>query len=274
MERMRDAYLDKREAILNDYFPLDIGNTWSYVKTVPEGAEVHFFLSQWIKVPSPESPAKGKHIFNFKKTDKMPEVSEETYTIIGTKKGYRKVEVRGDCPRDGRYSSEFVIPSEEGKNTYIYWLKVHHRFIKESLDGIYLGAKTKNSMIFMVPPKERFYTLPPIESNRVTDTFSYTSYESPLHFEIRSGFHNDEIKVPAGTFSNCLKNCTTFHEESVRDELRRGKLEPGSERDLIIFKTESFYSKGVGLVREVQYDPKGEINYALDLKSFDVKESK
>ena len=49
------------------------------------------------------------------------------------------------------------------------------------------------------------------------------------------------------------------------------KPEYQGEEDFGCFRTEAYYVEDVGLVREMQYDAKGNVSYILELKSFSIK---
>ncbi len=82
--------------------------------------------------------------------------------------------------------------------------------------------------------------------------------------------YRGEITVPAGTFSNCLMNCRMVNGKNLADMLFEG-ASPVYEDDFGCFRTESFFAKNIGLVKEVQYDREGKVTYTLDLKTFKVK---
>ena len=127
----------------------------------------------------------------------------------------------------------------------------------EIIKGEHLGDETRNQ-IWSVVIKPDISISPPTKDN-----------ESPAWI-IGAKMYEGKITVPAGTFSNCLMNCRMVHGKNLRDVLFEG-ASPEYEGDFGCFRTESFFAKNVGLVKEVQYDNKGKIAYTLELKSFEVK---
>ncbi|MBI3007993.1 MAG: hypothetical protein HYY56_00475, partial [Candidatus Omnitrophica bacterium] len=85
-------------------------------------------------------------------------------------------------------------------------------------------------------------------------------------WEIGTELLKEKIRVPAGTFSNCLKNCTMVNGENLADVLLKNAAPVYSEREgEKCFRTESFYVKDIGLVKEVQYNAKNKVTYQLEL---------
>lgn len=90
---------------------------------------------------------------------------------------------------------------------------------------------------------------------------------------------NERIQVPAGTFTDPLNCMTMTFCTNVNDVIHNnaapefGGLITGDTRLLNMFYsfTESWYAKGIGLVKEVQHDANSDITYRLELKSYAVK---
>ena len=99
-----EEYLTPKE-IMRKYFPLQEGNTWTYVRAVSEGAKV-FNCTEAIIEKSWDKPKGLIYLIVSvgNAINEMPSSSEETYSVAEKDEGvYWKVSVQGDNPRDGRY---------------------------------------------------------------------------------------------------------------------------------------------------------------------------
>ncbi len=179
-----------------------------------------------------------------------PPQSEETYNITGEREGiFWKISVEGTKPRDGRYSPILVQPN-------IRW-GYQGQAVNERTDGVWLSLDDKE-----------YYS----EDYRwavvlVPNTVHSDPFRDPPRWAVAARIaENETVRVPAGAFTDCLKNITMIHGKNITDVLFRGVTPAYSSEDgyMVI----SYYAKGIGLVKEIQYDTNGRENYLLELKSF------
>lgn len=83
---------------------------------------------------------------------------------------------------------------------------------------------------------------------------------------------SETLSKHMGTFSNCLKNCAIIKGKNLTELLLKNEPPEFSEGEKFgNFYTVSYYAKDVGLVKESQYNSKGEITCALELVEYSVK---
>jgi len=244
---------------LRRYLPLAVGNKWTYQRTVYQSDEVFHYGKQIIEKPNWNSPPRGAVYFTVGRTiEKMPYSSRETYTIsnftLADKFAFWEVEIEGIIPRDGRYSSLYTK-----KEPNVKWLYVNEG-IWEIMDGEYSDAETKNQTWLAV--------LKP----GIIISDSVKQGETPF-WAIGAVLTPEKITTPAGKFLNCLKNCTMIRGQNLKEVLLENKPPEYLEWEdgFGSFTTISYYAKDVGLIKEVQYNSKGEVTYKLELIDYNVK---
>lgn len=246
--------------IMQKYFPLKVGNIWTYTRTVPEGSNVFNCTEATIEQSWDKPKGLTYMVISLgNAVNKMPNSSEETYSVSEKDEGvYWKIRVQGENPRDGRYTHSLAGKGVErtDNSPEVKWGYVGDG-VWEIVRGEHLGDETRNQ-IWSVVIRPDIIISPPTKDNKHPD------------WAIGAKMHDSEIKVPAGNFKNCLMNCRIVHGKNLEDVLFRDTT-PIYEGDFGCFRTESFFAKNVGLVKEVQYDGKGNIAYSLELKSFRVK---
>lgn len=246
------------------YFPLAIGNTWTYKKTSFKPTEVYNY-SEERTVESGGNTPKGSTYFIIGRSlegvmdSKSPKVTQEKYTLIGKDEGvFFKVKVEGKNARDGRYDS-----IELQKEPNIRWGYVKNKLC-ETIEGESMGTKTEKKTWCAI-----------IEPNIVISPGKREANEPPI-WSIGAKMYKSSITVPAGEFKNCLQNLTmvrgkNFAEVLFQDKSAEYVYNDDEQGDFGRFRTESFYAKNVGLVKEVQYNSKGEVTYQLELIEYNVK---
>jgi len=244
----------RKSEVGQKYLPLAVGNTWTYKRTIMKGAEIFNYTKHYTEEASYFSVGRV--------TEELPEISSETYLISGKEEiiyngrvdGYLwNVKVDGIHPRDGRYSSYSV---QEDPN--IRWTYTDDGDILEIMDGRYLHYPNIINRTTMAIFRPWIVMSPATEKGE----FPYWSMGS---IEIR----NKELVVPAGTFSNYLKSCTLINGKNLGKVLMEN-AKPEYWKDFGCFITESFFVRGVGLVKEVQYNADGNAVYILELASFKI----
>ncbi len=243
---------------LKRYLPLAVGNKWTYQRTVYKSDEVFHYRKQIIEKPGWNSPPRGAVYFTLGRTiEKMPQSSLETYSISNStltdKFASWDVEIEGTIPRDGRYSSLYI---KEEPN--VKWLYVDGG-VWELMQGEYLGAETISQTWLAV-----------LEPGII---ISDSAKEGEIPFwAIGAVLIPEKITTPAGKFSSCLKNCTMIRGQNLKEVLLKDMPPEYSEQEdgFGNFTTISFYAEDVGLIKEVQYNSKGELVYELALIEYKV----
>ncbi|MBU3912465.1 MAG: hypothetical protein KKE50_00070 [Nanoarchaeota archaeon] len=254
------------------YFPLAIGNTWTYKKTSFKPTEIYSYTMERTVEAGWDTP-KGLTSFvvgrslggirDSKKEDKSPEITQEKYTITGKGEGiFFNVKVEGENTRDGRYYSiESPILKREPN---VRWGYVGNG-LWETIEGKNMDTKTE---------KKTWCTI--IKPGIVVSPGNREDNKPPM-WSIGAKMYKSTIAVPAGEFKNCLENLAMVHGKNVGEVLFQGKPaeyvydNPNEQSGFGRFRTESFYAKNVGLVKEIQYNSKGEVTYQLELIEFKVK---
>ena len=253
----REPVFTKEQPEFRKYFPLAVGNTWKYRKTVFQNRDA-FYYSQQIMLEdgSNNNFKKGTVLFSVGRTQsKAPETSIENYTISSFIEDEGEiiweVKIEGNSVRDGRYDS---FMAKENPN--VRW-RYKDNAVWEIIDGEYLGTLTQNqSLIAVLEPGVI------ISSPLKQGTVPAWAIGSVL---------NGTVNTSAGRFEKCLKNCTIIKGENLEDILTKNASPRFSDGDDSgKFVTLSYFKKGIGLVMESQYNHKGEIIYELALIDYKV----
>jgi hypothetical protein len=263
----REPVLAKEQPEFGKYFPLAVGNTWKYQKTVFQNRDAFYYSQQIMLEDGPNNTfKKGTVLFSVGRTQgKAPEKSIESYTISSfiEKEGETTwdIKIEGSMPRDGRYNS-FLAKG----NPNVRW-RYKDNAVWEIIDGEYLETLTQNqSLIAVLEPGVI------ISSSLKQGTAPAWAIGSVL---------TGTVITPAGKFENCLKNCTIIKGENLEDILNKNASPRFSNVDDVFssanspdfgkFVTLSYFKEGIGLVMESQYNHKGEIIYEMALIDYRVK---
>lgn len=255
-----------KEEEMKRFFPLAVGNSWKYKRTVYKSEEVFYSTEQTIVKSESDSPLEGTTYLTVGRAiGELPQNSIEAYTIFNFTLAGRpegalwNVKIEGNNPRDGRYSS---FTNKEDPN--IRWHYVE-KGVWEIMDGEYLGADTENRnwLVLLTP-------------NVIISTSSKDG--EPSLRAMGAVLTKEIITTPAGVFSNCLKNCTMIKGKNLAGVLLKNEVAQFSDEEDIFGKDSfgkflkiSYYAREVGLIKEIQYNFKGEITYELELIEYNVK---
>ena len=218
-------------AISRDYFPLAIGNSWTYKCTIPPGSEPLFsFLAEIEKPHQSRGHRKGDRIWNYGRCSNA-QSGIEKYVISGydnTHDAFRVTSSEGAID-DRKYSLQELVDLYWLYNDYGVWEVARARDLGETIlvSGFiaYLEAGAGQEEI------------------------------SERRRKVECEYIDGRIDVPAGKFSGCLRNVTT---------------QLGGT-DLKEIKTVSYFAKNVGLLKEIQYDSRGVETYTLELIEFHIE---
>jgi len=228
---------------MKKYFPLAVGNMWTYKRTVSQGKKPLFWFVYEVEKSRPLNQYWDARIDHPKGSWASYvgnavdiESGIETYKIVkkidqvGEYKKLDAFEVTvSDKARDGRYELQKL----EG----VYWRYTESGFVWEVIRGFHLGEGILvNDYIAFLKLNEGL--------EEVSERKRRISCE-----------RSEEINVPAGRFKNCIENTI--------------KSLGGIEEEE--FTTIDYFEKNVGLVKEVQYNSKGKITYKLELINYNVK---
>lgn len=228
---------------MRKYFPLAIGNEWTYKRTVSQGKKPLFWFVYEVEKPRPLNQYWDARIDHPKGSWASYvgnavdiESGTETYKIVkktdqvGEYKKLDAFEVTvSDKARDGRYELQKL----EG----VYWRYTESGFVWEVIRGFHLGEGILvNGYIAFLKLNE--------ELEEVSERKRRISCK-----------RSEEINVPAGRFKHCIENTI--------------KSLGGVEEEE--FTTIDYFAKDVGLAKEVQYNSKGEMTYKLELIDYNVK---
>jgi hypothetical protein len=242
--------------IAQSYFPLDIGDSWTYRKTMINPKNILHYC-EMVPLMSTGNISKGSRYLSVSKSLFLtkPGVYEERYTIVGKDVGiFFKVKVDGDFPRDGRYNR---TGPEEVLN--VRWGYTGKGEVWETMDGTYQGIKIR---------KEALSAL----------LTAGTGVGSPANsggfpsWIITSEIYKGSVKVPAGIFSDCLENIVLVGVKNFKEALSGQEIPEYPDRgEFGGFMTKSVYARDVGLVKEFQFDEDNNLTYVLELTGFHVK---
>lgn len=228
--------LSSDEAQQSKYLPLSVGNNWTYRKKVPEGAKV-FFIKPY---PHGENEAilKGP-------SEILSGESQETFVVKDhrTEDGIERWEITitPKTARDGRYGTG---PFKNADT--VLWGRVISSGSVIEIGEIFIY----NSSI--LEPKERRHTLPlfvePLLENADVTIFGNAPGE------YGSSHKRVTVEVPAGRFEGCLE---MVQKVKGTDEYK-------------MWTIHSYFASGVGLVKEIQKDEKGNTTYTLELLKYEL----
>ncbi|MCK4340647.1 MAG: hypothetical protein KAY37_02845 [Phycisphaerae bacterium] len=244
---------EKRPALPSEpegsqYLPMNTGNTWTYYKSTSGKGEILL----WALIE--RSGDKGKVAYITAKAG--PATSQETYTVQESVQDGRlkfwQIRVDPTEARDGRYGS---IPGTALRVEKILWGRVpsseHIIEIDEVIvrNPVFGGTEVREERPILPEPKTT-----DMEVRIVPGTWNGSSFHpTPVNMEIKASLQKIDIVVPAGSWREVLEVTTDVKQEGAK------------------WTTISYYVQGVGLVKEVQFDPEGSESYRLELKSFQLK---
>jgi len=214
-----------------DYFPLAVGNSWTYKCTIQPGREPLFSLVAQVEKPHPaRGHTQGDWIWNYGRCANAKS-GTETYAVSGydRKLDAFHITVSEGAIETRKYSLQDMEDVYWRYNSYGVWEVIRARDLGETI-------LVNGFLAFLRPGEGLEETL---ETRR----------------KVSCEVLQDPVRVPAGKFTNCLKNVTTQLGGTTKEEIR----------------TISYFAENVGLVKETQYDAHGEETYTLELIEFSAK---
>ena len=243
--------------IMRKYFPLNVGNTWTYKRTLKDPDNVYTYTDKLVTEAGWDIP-KGTMYFTIGRPliKEKAGASQETYTIIEKdESNFFKINLKaGAKARDGRYVDEY---SSKPKDPNIKW-KYLGEGVWETVDGSYMDTKTENQ-VFTAVLKPDISLCDPTKEN-----------EDPS-WTVGATMYNGKITVPAGTFSDILENVTMVGGSNVGDVLTKNAAMQTRKKDTFgCYMTKAYYAKNVGLILEIQTNLQGKETYRMELESYKV----
>lgn len=253
------------------YFPLAVGNSWTYKRTVLKSPVL--YSMKFMDSAKNEKLVISSCFINS---------GTESYTIASQEEdGVFRIEVKDENKEDG------VNDIRDGRYFFQELKEVMWRQIKDKRGNILITEVRKGTEFDTDIVSSNIYGLfTPNETIEVRCDFGGTSHLQALYnfdenfnlVEPQLGWmielpesedkkdytwkvrlscekYNNEVMVPAGHFKSCIKNSY----ESI------------GGKDFEKFTIVSYYARDVGLIKEVQYDSKGNPTYTLELLSYYVK---
>lgn len=228
-----DLTKQQHSKMLKEYFPLSIGNKWTYQCTIMEGMIPKYaFIGEVEKAHPTTGNAQGDLLL-FNANAPSAESCIETYSIsqIDNQVDAFVIDVSSDIIINRR------CPIFQ--NVDRMWWRYTSNGVWENIRGQTQGEGILIfDLIAYLKPNEGTEDMSPGRQRKIFCTFSY-----------------DTIIVPVGRFFNCLKNVTT---------------QLGGEENKTI-KTISYYARDVGLIKEIQYDYSDCVTYTLELIEYHVR---
>jgi hypothetical protein len=244
--------------IMRKYFPLNVGNTWTYKRTLKDPDNVYTYTDKLVTEAGWDIP-KGTMYFTIGKSliGEKVGTSEETYTITGKdESNFFNISLKADKKaRDGRYVDEY---SSKPTDPNIKW-KYLGEGVWETVDGSYADTKTENQ-VFTAVLKPDISLCDPAKEN-----------EDPSWIVGATMYTGGTITVPAGTFSDILENVTMVGGSNIEDVLTKNATMQTRKKDTFgCYMTKSYYAKNVGLILEIQTNLQGKETYRMELESYKV----
>ncbi|MDI7258594.1 MAG: hypothetical protein QME90_01595 [Thermodesulfobacteriota bacterium] len=233
-----------------DYFPLAVGNRWTYkVLIPPEGR--HPFSYYEFKF------AKESSRFSVV-SKKFPAPAGEwevTFTVARrSEKGDFQVEVKG-CEQGRVPRYEYLA---EGFT--VGWNIVRQEnnplAIVEKLTGIAKYSLTRDKI-----ESEMFFGLLIPDSKLSPSGKEREKSKKTPTWQIESKVISGAVTVPSGIFYNCLSNIWSLPGNNEEKDLH--SADAG-------FTIERIFAEGVGLISEIQRDAAGDIRYKMELISSEL----
>ena len=194
---------------------------------------------------------KGSSVFTVGRKLQFPDESVETYTITEEiDLEIWAVDIIGENPRDGRYNSG------EGGVSKVSW-SYSEDGVSECIASRHMSYDCESDALMALLKKG------------IVIYYSKDE-ETPPYWAIGSPDHGDTVQVQAGVFMDCIRNCTMVYGSNILDVVERGSVPDFQDRDFGCFRTETYYARGVGMVKEVQYNTNGDKTYELELVSFSL----
>ena len=257
-----------------NYLPLAKGNTWEYERTVSDSKRVCSWQHELHIMPGGMTMVYSTRGFGLMVED-PPKRSTERYSVTGQEKAgddsFWVIDVKGECPRDGRYyrhgtPAEKVLwgrlsaKGPRGSSMTFFQERVHYGMDYDSFSGPRYSREHHATMLIIpdLPGSSLSMNVEPAEVACLGTT--------------------ESVKVPAGTFNNCLVMLTTLPPEGIGDlrdrmpKLPAGmEVPPPKENDFTRgWTTKTYFARGVGMVKEVQVSWDGRETYRLELKKYNI----
>jgi hypothetical protein len=222
--------------LASNFLPLAIGNKWVYQKTISQDV----FAWEAYQV-------KGEKIVTFAvgTPPNMPSgTSQETYLIIDTinENGlqYWELQVSDSKARDGRYGSWYTKPDR------ILWGRVPSSEHLVEIDEV---MTTRTGFFTDEKRHEGVLLLEPLQSG-VKATIQQVGLDE---VQVTALPELANVETPAGKFPCSFEMITEVKTDQYQ------------------WTTYSYYAPGVGLVKEVQKDDKGNVTYVMELTGYELK---
>ena len=243
--------------IMRKYFPLNVGNTWTYKRTLKDPDNVYTYTDKLVTEAGWDIP-KGTMYFTVGRQliKEKAGTSEETYTITGDESNFFNISLTAvKKARDGRYVDEYA---SKPTNPNIKW-KYLGEGVWETVDGSYMDTKTENQVFTAVLKPDISLCDPAKENEDPSWTVGATMYTGGT------------ITVPAGTFSDILENVTMVGGSNIGDVLTKNAAMQTRKKDTFgCYMTKAYYAKNVGLILEIQTNLQGKETYRMELESYKV----
>ena len=236
----------------SEYLPLSKGNSWTYKRTV--------FSDKGVFTIRPASGGPGIAMGN---SNVGLGTTLETYEVKDwdSKQKAWQITVNNMSGRDGRYGG-LILSDEVDK---IFW-------------GIDPSQKDALIVIekLLLPPSvfrgERRTKFPILIDPMAEGTMLEFQYGEFMRVKSISGLGRD-ISVTAGKFSSLLLVIFEMKPQGITGKKPANVKKTGETKKFNWedgWTTASFYAPGVGLVREVQKDSKGNETYLLELIKYEL----
>ncbi len=238
------------------YFPLAVGNTWTYKRTV-NSPPLHFCKYRVEEAGVGSEHQKGGNAVEWGYNHSVKS-GMERYSILSKEKDdWFNILVKDPDTTDGENDLAYGRYGFQRLDKVGWILRSDDVCVSvwEKLIGEYdlLGKNVRS---------DRFLALlTPYILRRIDPcTISTKGKEEEKTYwrEIICEKYGGVIEVPAGKFEKCIRNTEKFMFMEEEPEF-------GNVTNI------KFYAGNIGLVKEVQYNPKGEIIYQLELVDYKVK---
>jgi hypothetical protein len=237
---------EKETSQLIDYFPLQTGNSWTYIRTEEQGQVVSNWAQETILRTGTVYNVRGRQF------PEAPGTTTEVYTVGESIEldpnhywnlnpiHFWNIKINDEAVRDGRYGDKLDRPRR------ILWGKkqLNEGNILVIVEEVTVHLSTMATIPSEAVHKAELLIAPPKEGIGVKTQRG--------NAEIVCRPMRETVNVQAGSFANCLVMVTSG------DGLESG------------WETHSYYAPNVGLVQEVQRDSGGNVTYTLTLKDYKI----
>jgi len=242
------TFLTFASGVPPNYMPLNVGNSWTYKRTVSGGVLTWSFITENVRGGLQDMNKNMNRGLGLRGV-KPGSVTEEVYEIVRgpSRKGQNmyEVQVSDKKARDGRYAkAKSILWTRTVINNEMTFKEV---ILKESI--MVTGGEELHKADFLAVPKMEHLGI------------SKTLVPNNVEMKINPNGKFTKVTVPAGTFDNCIEVLVMVLPGNSPSESDFGKG----------WVTRSHYAPGVGLVKEVQQNHAGIVTYTLELTKFTLK---